>query len=163
MGVRVTNSRFRDPEYLAWLRKQPCACGCHQPPPCDAAHLRAGSIEHGKPHTGMQIKPDDCWAMPLKHAHHMAQHAFGDEVSWWHAHGVHPFVRALRYYGRYLQSLGMPFMTIDQIKAEIERRKLNQKPRKRTTIKPRLPREERQKIHGRSSFPKGRKIRNRHV
>jgi hypothetical protein len=153
--------RFRDDGYLAWLRQQPCACGCRQPPPCDAAHLRAGDFASGKPAcTGAQIKPDDYWAMPLKHAHHMAQHAYGSEIEWWRQHGVEPFSRALRYYGRYLQSTGLPFMSISEIKAEIERRRLNQKVRKRTTIKPRLPREQRTKIKGRSTWGQ-RKLRSR--
>lgn len=40
--------------------------------------------------------------MPLKHAHHMAQHAYGDEVGWWSLHGVpDPFERSMRYYAAY--------------------------------------------------------------
>lgn len=154
--------RFRDPHYLAWLRKQPCACGCNQPAPCDAAHLRAGSITHGKPAiTGMQIKPDDNWALPLKRTHHMAQHDHGDEIGWWAAHGCRdPFMRSLAYYCRYLREEHDLAMVAGEVRAEIERRRLNQKVRKRTTIKPRLPREKRTKIKGRSTWGQ-RKLRSR--
>ena len=50
----------------------------------------------------MGIRPDDSWALPLKHQHHMAQHYHGDELGWWLAHGVaDPFALALDYYQRY--------------------------------------------------------------
>jgi hypothetical protein len=91
--------RLVDPKYLEWLRNQYCACGCHQPPPCDPAHLRASSLKHDKPLTGMGRKPDDRWALPLKHAHHMKQHEWGDEVGWWKSRGVSdPFGLCNEYY-----------------------------------------------------------------
>ena len=123
--------RLVDPGYLAWLRKQRCVCGCMQGPPCDAAHLRAASHGHSKPQTGMARKPDDKWALPLKHTHHMAQHEYGDELGWWAAHGIHdPFALAIRLYKQYGGDGGRPV------------------PR-RTTIKPRLPREQRRTIPSR--------------
>jgi len=94
--------RLQDPDYLRWLRRQKCACGCHLAPPCDAAHLRASSPEYNKPGPGIGQKPDDRWALPLKHQHHMDQHRFGNEVAWWKAHGVaDPFALCLEYYRRY--------------------------------------------------------------
>jgi hypothetical protein len=73
-----------------------------QGPPCDAAHLRAASLVYDKPLTGMGRKPDDCWALPLKHGHHMQQHQFGNEILWWQAHGVQdPWLLCLRYYMRF--------------------------------------------------------------
>jgi hypothetical protein len=84
-----------------------CAC-CGQPGPCDAAHIRAGSLAHDKPQTGMARKPDDKWALPLRHAHHMAQHRYGDEVGWWKAHGIDPFATAVRYYKQYGGDGGKP-------------------------------------------------------
>jgi len=95
--------RKRDPEYLAWLRKQRCACGCLQGPPCDAAHLRVSSLAYDKPMTGIGRKPDDMWCLPLKHTHHMDQHHYaGGELAWWSRHGVSdPFALCLKYYERF--------------------------------------------------------------
>lgn len=94
--------RMVDTGYLAWLRDQPCACGCNQPPPCDAAHVRAASFVYDKPITGAGQKPDDRWALPLKHSHHMRQHAHGDELGYWAAHGVADvFALCIAYYRRY--------------------------------------------------------------
>jgi hypothetical protein len=93
-----------DVGYLAWLRKQRCACGCLKPPPSDAAHLRASSFVYDKSN-GMGQRPDDRWALPLNHFHHMAQHFYGDELGWWEAHGVaDPFALAQEYYARYQQT-----------------------------------------------------------
>lgn len=95
-----------DPGYLHWLRLQRCACGCLKGPPCDAAHLRVSSLAYDKPLTGMSQKPDDRWALPLWHAHHMSQHGFrGGELGWWAAHGVpDPFALCIEYHQRYLKS-----------------------------------------------------------
>lgn len=134
--------RLVDPGYLAWLRTQSCVCGCHQGPPCDAAHIRAASLKHDKPHTGGWRKPDDKWALPLKHSHHMAQHAHGDELGWWSAHGIDPFELAIKYYKRYGGDGGKPRV-------------------RRKTIKPRLPKEQRARIQSRP-FPKQqRQLRSR--
>lgn len=100
--VRQRQPRLREPDYLKWLRAQRCACGCLEGPPCDAAHLRASSLEYDKPLAGMGSKPDDRWALPLKHFHHMGQHAVG-ELVWWAAHGVaDPFALCLEHHQRYL-------------------------------------------------------------
>lgn len=100
--LRQRQPRLADPKYLKWLRTQRCACGCFQGPPCDAAHLRAASHEYDKPITGFGIKPDDRWALPLKHAHHMRQHDFGNELDWWLSRGVSdPFALCIEHYQRY--------------------------------------------------------------
>src|SRR4029077_1910418 len=92
----------RNPRYLQWLRAQGCACGCRLGPPSDAAHIRASSAKYDKPMTGMGARPDDRWALPLRHRHHMAQHEWGDELGWWSAHGIaDPFALCLKYYRRY--------------------------------------------------------------
>jgi hypothetical protein len=102
--LRQRQPRLKDLGYLKWLRAQRCACGCLQAPPCDAAHLRATSFKYGK--TGGWGRPDDRWALPLKHNHHMAQHAHGDELAWWAAHGVtDPFALAISYYERYQRTM----------------------------------------------------------
>ena len=98
MTLRQRLQRKRDADYLAWLRTQRCACGCGKGPPCDAAHLRASSAEYDKVNAGVGSKPDDKWALPLTHSHHMAMHDYGDELGWWAKHGVaDPFALCLQY------------------------------------------------------------------
>jgi hypothetical protein len=100
--LRQRQPPIREPAYLAWLRKRPCACGCGKPPPSDAAHLRSGSIAYGKEYPGLGAKPSDMWAMPLNRSCHMRQHAYGDELGFWSAHGMSdPFGRSMRYYAEY--------------------------------------------------------------
>ena len=101
--LRQREPRIQDPGYLAWLRRQRCACGCGSHAPSDAAHIRSGSILHGKRHTGMAEKPDDRWALPLSRSCHLRQHAFGSERDWWCGHGIDPFKLAIAYYGEYEQ------------------------------------------------------------
>jgi len=99
--LRQRQPRERNEGYLRWLRQQFCSCGCGYPPPCDAAHIRSGSILYGKSYTGMGEKPSDRWAVPLNHTHHMAQHAHGDEIGWWSAQGIDPFALAIKLYKKY--------------------------------------------------------------
>lgn len=103
--LRQREPRIRNDGYLKWLRQQGCCCGCKSLPPSDPAHIRTGCAIYGKRHVGMQEKPDDQWSLPLKRAHHAAQHAFGDELGWFTAHGINPFQRALRYYGAYVAQM----------------------------------------------------------
>jgi hypothetical protein len=100
--LRQRRPRQIDLGYLKWLRAQRCACGCLQGPPCDAAHLRASSYKHDKPMTGISAKPDDKWALPLKHQHHMEQHRQGNEIEWWRDRGIRdPFQLCIDHYRRY--------------------------------------------------------------
>lgn len=97
---RQRQPRQTDEAYLKWLRTQRCACGCFQGPPCDAAHLRSRSYQHDK-ESGWG-RPDDKWALPLKHQHHMQQHDHGDELGWWALRGVRdPFALCIEYYQRF--------------------------------------------------------------
>jgi hypothetical protein len=121
--------RLHDAGYLAWLRLRPCViCGN---PRCDAAHIRSGSPEHGKPPTGMAEKPSDCWAVNLCRSCHNKQHG-ENELVWWAAQGINPFELAVKLYKKYGGSGGKPLA-----------------PRK---VKPRKPPHLRHKIQSRSSF-----------
>jgi hypothetical protein len=58
-------------------------------------------MAYDKPAPGIGQKPDDRWALPLLHAHHMNQHTMG-ELDWWAARGVlDPFALCIEYYGRF--------------------------------------------------------------
>ena len=84
--------RLKDPEYLAFIRRQPC-CVCGKPGPSQAAHVRAGYLEAGWRSTGLGEKPDDRRALPLCAFDHLdgpdAQHR-GGERAWWEARGLYP-------------------------------------------------------------------------
>jgi hypothetical protein len=52
------------------------------------------------------MKPDDKWALPLKHAHHMDQHNHG-ELDWWRARGIaDPFALCIEHYRRFKLETG---------------------------------------------------------
>ncbi|MFC7378217.1 hypothetical protein [Brevundimonas sp. GCM10030266] len=99
-GGKADRGRVRDTGYLAFLRRQPCACGCGAPAPSDAAHLRMASPERGKLPTGMQVKPSDRFAVPLRRACHERQHSMS-EARFWSERGIDPFVVADRLYAEY--------------------------------------------------------------
>lgn len=125
--------RIHEPQFLAFIRtKACCTCGNDK---SEAAHIRSGSIAYDKPPTGMQEKPSDKWALPQCRPCHRTQHSQA-ELEYWHARGIDPFALAQKYYAQYLAHGGGV-----------------KKPRKkRTTIRPRLPKEQRAKIRSRSTF-----------
>lgn len=159
--LRQKQPRVQEPRYLAWLRKQGCACGCGSPPPSDAAHLRAGSIRYKKEYPGLGAKPSDQWALPLNRSCHMRQHAYGDEVGWWSLHGVpDPFGRSMWYYAAYF---AQACAALRRKPADAPAKKPPRKPKTRTkhagiASGGRWPKNQR-KIANRP-FPKGRKFRN---
>lgn len=82
------------PDHLALIRRCPCI-SCDQDPAGEAAHYRAS--DDGKPITGVGVKPDDKWTLPLCHACHMRQHAIG-ELKFWSILAIAPLVLALKLY-----------------------------------------------------------------
>jgi Putative HNHc nuclease len=63
---------IRSPEYLAWLREQPCAVGLGCEGRTEACHVRKGTDG------GMGMKPSDNFALPLCQKHHREQHRIGE-------------------------------------------------------------------------------------
>lgn len=88
--------RIFDSAYLAFIRRQPC-CICGDDTNVEAAHLRVGSIPHGKTYGALQMKSSDIWAVPLCRRHHCEQHAAGNELVWWASRGINPFELSLTY------------------------------------------------------------------
>lgn len=136
--------RLLDPGYLKFLRGKSC-CACGRGAPSEAAHIRMTALAIDKPITGMGRKPDDKYAVPLCAWCHRespeSQHNVGDETTFWAWFEVCPLELAARLYDEYGGTGG--------------------KPRKaRTTIKPRLPKEQRQKIQSRGFGQQKRKFRN---
>ncbi len=73
--------RKKSPSYLEWIRTLPCVL-CGDDVTTEAAHLRMAIPWLGKPITGMGIKPDDVWVLPLCHGHHARQHMDGETKFW---------------------------------------------------------------------------------
>jgi len=92
--LRQREPRQHDKRHLDFVRSLPC-CICGEDTTVEAAHIRTGSIPHGKRSTGLQEKPSDKWAVPLCGKHHREQHAAGNEIAWWASYGKDPFMIAI--------------------------------------------------------------------
>lgn len=95
MNLRQRQPREKDAKHLDRIRMLPC-CICGDNTSTEAAHIRTGSPEHGKPPTGMSEKSSDKWALPLCNRHHREQHAM-NEMDFWKRHGIDPFMLALTH------------------------------------------------------------------
>jgi hypothetical protein len=77
--------------------------------PSEAAHVRFASAAFGKA-SGLQKKPEDCWALPLCASCHRlakgAQHNRNEE-EFWHSLGIHPLLTAIRLYEQRGDSVAM--------------------------------------------------------
>jgi hypothetical protein len=129
--LRQRQPRLLDAGFLAFLRTKPCACGCGRAAPSEAAHIRIGLFAG-------QMKPHDRDALPLNRWCHReapdSQHA--DEKSFWNSRSLDPFKIAAALYQEYGGTGGKP-----------------RKPR--TIIRPRIPKDKRQKIPARKApWPK---------
>lgn len=107
---KADRGRIREPGFLAFLRRQPCAVGpigCDGP--VEAAHIRYGLP--GEPPTGLQRKPSDTRAVPLCRRHHRegpdSQHAANERV-WWARHRIDPMRLAGELYVEYLRASPFP-------------------------------------------------------
>ena len=90
--------RVQAPKHLAFIRVLPCAV-CGICPAGTAAHIRMARPGLGKRETGMAEKPDDKWAVPLCHDHHLAgpdaQHR-SSEHEWWKKVGIDAHALAMQ-------------------------------------------------------------------
>lgn len=130
--MRQREPRLLDPGYLAFVRAKPCTT-CRAAPPSQAAHIRIGFFGKG-------MKPHDKDAVPLCQWCHIdgpkAQHKM-NETEFWAMWNLNPFEIAAKLYFEYGGTGGAP-------------------KKQRTIIRPRLPKDKRQKIQGRSQWPKRR-------
>lgn len=76
--------------YLQWLHELPCVVSGREGEGVQAAHLRAGNLDYGKPQSGGQQKPSDMWCLPLWHEEHAKQHSMNEEA-YWAAVGIDPW------------------------------------------------------------------------
>ncbi len=84
---------MKHPAHLQFIRQLPC-CICHDNTSTEAAHIRYAEPRAAKPQTGMGIKPDDAFTIPLCSEHHHNQHTRG-ERTWWTMQGIDPIYIAL--------------------------------------------------------------------
>jgi hypothetical protein len=91
--------RDKRPDYLALVRRCPCL-GCDHDQKCEAAHVRyMATLQRDiKPITGIGIKPDDLWALPLCAGCHHRQHEIGEHV-FWDGLGLNPLTIAMDLWG----------------------------------------------------------------
>jgi hypothetical protein len=82
-----------------------------------AAHVRMQSGSHGK-HGGMQLTPDDKWAVPLCAGCHTqdpdSQHRIG-EVLFWQRIGLNPLLVAERLYAQRADVVAMRAVVLSAI------------------------------------------------
>lgn len=90
------NPRQKDNGHLDFIRQLPCAI-CGDNTSTEAAHVRMPDPTIAKPLTGIAIKPDDKFTVPLCGEHHRLQHLF-NERSWWATIGKDPVKLALALY-----------------------------------------------------------------
>jgi hypothetical protein len=89
--MRQKRPREKAEAHLAFIRTLPCVVTGR--PGVEAAHIRFGSLIHGKRPTGMSEKPSDKWVLPLSPEEHRRQHD-GNEQHYWRRHGIDPLVIA---------------------------------------------------------------------
>jgi hypothetical protein len=73
--------RQKDEAHLKFIRGLPC-CVCGNNIETEAAHVRMPDPTIAKPLTGLGIKPDDKFTVPLCGDHHRTQHANKEAVFW---------------------------------------------------------------------------------
>jgi hypothetical protein len=111
-------------------------------------------IAIGKPATGMQEKPSDCWTVGLCDYHHrtgiLAQHKMS-EADFWAMHGRNPFEIAARLW---IESGG----AARELEPKPAKRPRKIKARNRNAPKRQIPG---RKLESRSTFGPGRKLQSR--
>ena len=97
---RELRARLEDADHLRLIRALPCLISGHTPAG-QAAHIRYANAQFGKDITGIGVKPDDKWTVPLCAWEHTessgAQHRFGEEA-WWIDRGIDPLQVASNLY-----------------------------------------------------------------
>ena len=93
MTLRQREPREKNAKHLNFIRSLPC-CICGDNTSTEAAHIRTGSLEHGKRQTGKAEKSSDKWAIPLCNRHHREQHSM-NEMDFWECYRINPFILAM--------------------------------------------------------------------
>lgn len=89
----VRTARRHDKPHLDFIRQQSCMV-CGDDTSVEAAHIRYADARIAKPITGVGIKPDDRFVVPLCGRCHRGQHSRG-ERAWWQIKQIDPILIAL--------------------------------------------------------------------
>lgn len=73
--------RRKSEKHLRFIRSLSC-CVCGDNTSVEAAHVRMPDPRIGKPLTGIGIKPDDEFVVPLCSQHHREQHSMSERRFW---------------------------------------------------------------------------------
>jgi len=79
--------------HLVWVSQLPCTV-CGNSIETEAAHIRFAEPKAAKSITGIGIKPDDEFVLPLCSYHHHEQHSMG-EKRFWAQHYIDPIFVSL--------------------------------------------------------------------
>jgi hypothetical protein len=94
--MRQRNPRQKEDGHLKFIRGLPCLT-CGDDTSTEAAHVRMPDFCVAKPLTGLAIKPDDKYTVPLCGKCHRSQHQTSERV-WWLSHSIDPVKIALALY-----------------------------------------------------------------
>lgn len=90
-------ARQKDDKHCEFIRSLPCLC-CMDNTMTECCHVRYPDAKAAKPLTGIGIRPDDCFTVPLCNRHHREQHDYGNERLWWVARHIEPIFVGLALY-----------------------------------------------------------------
>lgn len=94
--MRQRMPRQHNDRHLDFIRGLPC-CICGDNTSTEAAHVRMSDPSIAKPMTGIAIKPDDKFTVPLCGECHRRQHAMR-EATFWANENIDPVKKALALY-----------------------------------------------------------------
>ncbi len=95
-NTRQRQPRERSETHLAFIRQLPCLlCPDTHNTSTEACHVRMADRSIAKPITGIAVKPDDRFTLPMCSAHHRQQHENGNERDYWQYAGIDPIKTAL--------------------------------------------------------------------
>lgn len=92
--MRQRQPRDRNDPHLKFIRTLPCLV-CGNNIETQTAHVRMADRSVAKPMTGIAVKCDDRFVVPLCNREHGEQHDFGNEHEWWTRKGIDPIKAAL--------------------------------------------------------------------
>lgn len=85
--------RIKSPAHREFIRSLPCLI-CADNTTVECCHIRYPDPRIAKQSTGVGIKPNDCFSVPLCGMHHRAQHDQGEQ-KFWRLGGVDPVLVGL--------------------------------------------------------------------
>ena len=92
----MRTARDHNKKHCDFIRSLPCLL-CKNNTATECAHIRMADPRIAKPITGIGIRPDDKFTLPLCSSCHRKQH-HGGERKFWEVTGIDPLLVALALY-----------------------------------------------------------------